>query len=366
MFLIHPSDLEQRRKSCRPAADKLLGLQRDVILSCNVCASKRHVLISKTDRYGLPLRTALCLECGLFYLVDRFSAASYSEFYASGAYRAVSSQFNRVTHDIAGVQEDQASYARILIQLLHGYVSRRDGAKLLDVGGSAGIVAHEFVREFGFRGTVLDPATDEVAAARALGLNSVVGSVEDWETQEKFDLILLCRSVEHLIDLRGALSRIRGLLTPEGLFYCDIVDFMEMCRLVGPPETVTKVDHCYWLTQSTALEIFRAVGFDVVSMNVVYGAGYAGFLLRACEPSAPTTGQGRVQQQIEEFQRIRREWTSFGGTSLGTMDWLRRKAYRLKRRIVRLIAPQNGRSITPRKAIPIVTIPNTTGERPIR
>lgn len=110
-------------------------------------------------------------------------------------------------------------------------------------------MAREVAREFGLQGTVLDPATDEIEAARAAGLEAIVGSVEDWETEDRFDLILLCRSIEHLFDLKLSLSRIRGLLKPQGLFYCDIADFMEMCRMMGSPETFTKVDHCYWLTQ---------------------------------------------------------------------------------------------------------------------
>jgi len=153
-----------------------------------------------------------------------------------------------------------------------------------------------------------------------------VGSVEDWETQDKFDLILLCRSVEHLFDLRLSMSRIRGLLKPEGLFYCDIADFMEMCRMMGPPQTFTKVDHCYWLTQTTALEIFRSVGFELVSMNIVYGLGQVGFLLRPCAPAAiASASHSRILGQIEEIQKIDREWQTFGGTSLGPADWLRRK-----------------------------------------
>ncbi len=336
MFLVHPSDLEQRRKRCRPEVEKLLQLQRETVLSCDVCSSDQNVIVSGRDRYGLPIRTALCLNCGLFYLMDRLTAPAYSQFYGNGAYRAVSSQFNRVTHNIAQIQADQIGYARMLVRVLEGYVARHNGGGLLDVGGSAGLVAREFADYFGLQGTVLDPAADEAAAARTLGLNAVVGSIEDWSTREKFQLILLCRGIEHLISFRGALSRIRSLLHPQGLFYCDIADFMAMCRLVGPPETFTKIDHCYWLTQSTAPAIFHALGFEVVSMNVVFQYGQVGFLLRPCEPSAPAgVPEAWIQWQIREIEKVQREWHEYGRTSLGARDWLRRKGYRMKRRISR-------------------------------
>ncbi len=353
MYLIHPSDLNHRRKRCRAEADRLLRLQRETIVSCNICASQSHVLVSGSDRYGLPLRMAMCLDCGLFYLVDRFSVAAYSEFYGSGAYRTISCQFNGVTHTIDRVQADQVDYARKLSGLLSGFVPRSRSGKLLDVGGSAGIVAREVAKEFGLQGTVLDPATDEIEAARAAGLEAVVGSVEDWETEDRFDLILLCRSIEHLFDLKLSLSRIRGLLKPNGLFFCDIADFMEMCRMMGAPETFTKVDHCYWLTQSTALPIFRAAGFEIISMNIVFDTGQVGFLLRACEPSAQfSPSQARTLDQVEEIRKIERDWRAFGSTSLGPSDWLRRKAYRAKRKLVRLLVPQSTKVAPLANAVP--------------
>ena len=104
-------------------------------------------------------------------------------------------------------------------------------------------------------------------------LEAVVGSVEDWQTDEKFDLILLCRSIEHLFDLRFAMARIRSLLEAGGLFYVRHRRLHGNVPHDGSPQTFTKVDHCYWLTQTTALQIFRPIGFELVSMNIVSGFG---------------------------------------------------------------------------------------------
>ena len=349
-FLIHPSDLEQRRKRCAPEVARLLKFRREVVTFCNICGSSRHVVLTSRDRYGLPFRNALCLDCGLFYLVDRFEFSAYSDFYSTGAYRTISCEFNGVTHTMGKVQSDQVGYAKSLVRVLSGFVPLARSGKLLDVGGSAGIVAREVANQFGMHGTVLDPASDEIDAARAAGLDAHVGSVEDWQTEDRFDLILLCRSIEHLFDLKLSLRRIRSLLTPQGLFYCDIADFMEMCRIIGAPETFAKADHCYWLTQSTALQIFRTVGFELVSMNILSGSGYAGFLLRPSEAAGPEVSTAAlIHGQIAEIQDIERQWIRFGGTYTDGFDWLRRKAYRVKRRTLGLI--NSGiRKIHPRRA----------------
>ena len=60
---------------------------------------------------------------------------------------------------------------------------------------------------------------------RSSEFETEIGSLEQWKPVRKFGLILLCRTIEHLQDLRGGLEKIRRALSPKGLFYCDIVDF---------------------------------------------------------------------------------------------------------------------------------------------
>ena len=146
-----PSDLPQRRKRCQAEAQRLLHLQRETVTSCNVCSSPRHVMV--TSRTATACRSATrCASIAAFSISWIASpSAGYSEFYSSGAYRTVSSQFNGVTHTIAQVQADQVSYAKILVRVLSGFVPRAREGKLLDVGGSAGIIAREFVKEFGLQ-----------------------------------------------------------------------------------------------------------------------------------------------------------------------------------------------------------------------
>src|ERR1041385_5573814 len=121
-FLLHASDLAIRRKRCAPAREQLLTYQRQHVPSCNVCGSPRNVIVAERDRYGLPLRTAMCVHCGLIYLVDRFSAAGYGRFYRDGMYRDVSSSFLGTSHSIAQIQANQTDYARHLAATLEGYL----------------------------------------------------------------------------------------------------------------------------------------------------------------------------------------------------------------------------------------------------
>ncbi|MFN3324258.1 MAG: class I SAM-dependent methyltransferase [Bryobacteraceae bacterium] len=341
-FLIHPAELQSRRRRCEPVTSRLLKIERQMMFICNVCGSLENAVVSAQDRYGLPLRTAICLNCGLIYLMDRFTDEGYSQFYEQGEYRNLLTLFSGAARDIAQIDADQHAYAKQLIRFLDGFICRGRARKLLDVGGSAGRIALALRNHFQMSAMVIDPAAKEIEAARAVGLKAVVGSIETWGTDDKFDLILLCRSIEHLSDLTYSLRKIHALLEPGGLFYCDILDFIGLVRVTGPAETVTKVDHCFWLTQESAPAIFRSVGFEIVSCNMAFRQP-VGYLLRAAAAAAPIPSRTQlVGEQIRFLQQIAAEWEEYGHYPANSLEWLRRKAYRIKRGIVKLRAARNG------------------------
>jgi 2-polyprenyl-3-methyl-5-hydroxy-6-metoxy-1,4-benzoquinol methylase len=310
-------------------------MERKFVAACNFCGSERRAIVAQPDRYGFPVRTVMCLECGLYYLADRLTDDGYAKFYADN-YRKLTSLFaGEPQSDINDIHADQVAYAKRLIHALSGFLNFRPGARAIDVGGSGGQVAFQFHKYFGLSATVLDPAADEVAAARKLGLEGITGSFEQFETNELFDLILFCRSIEHVQDLHGVLTKMRRMLSPDGLLYCDIVDFTELCRLAGHPEGVTKIDHCYWLTRETAARIFSSVGLQTLMVDVSLRQPLAGFLLRSCEPSfSPAADPLWIEAQLRDHQRRASEWQELGRIPSDAKDWLRRKAYRLKRRIL--------------------------------
>jgi len=334
MFSINPKELEMRRKRCRSALDNWGVVSRAPHTCCNICGCRRQIILGKRDRYDFPVRTALCPSCGLIYLVDRLNPEAYSEFYGSGRYRFLTGQFCGRQSNIEDIRRDQLNYAASIVDVLESCNGDREHRSLLDVGGSAGVVAATVASRLGWTATVLDPAVEEIAAAKALGIEGVVGSLETYAPGRKFDVILLCRSIEHLFDLRSSLLNIRELLEPDGLFYCDVIDFVESCRLQGAPEAITKIDHCYWLCHETAPRIFEAVGFEIICADVYSRAGIIGYLMRPCEPrEAQRTAETTVDGLIRRLLEIASEWKKCQQHRRGIVDRLRWTAYRAKRKV---------------------------------
>lgn len=252
---------------------------------CNLCGSDRLADAARRDRYGFDARLAVCTRCGLGFLSPRLTPEEYAAFYES-VYRPLVSAFHGRTIDAETVQDEQRSYAAGLVAFLRDFLPQAPGS-IMDIGGSTGLVAGAVRDALGGDVTVLDPAPDELAVAEAAGMETVPGFAEDYDPGGRtWDLVLLCQTIDHLLDVRATLAAIRGMLGSGGHAFVDVVDLLWAMRRGGQVEAAVKIDHPYYLTRSTAKAYFRQAGLDVVAEHLSY-EGEWGFLLRAGDPAEP-------------------------------------------------------------------------------
>ncbi|MGI9098585.1 MAG: class I SAM-dependent methyltransferase [Solirubrobacteraceae bacterium] len=252
--------------------------------TCNLCGSRHLIEVARRDRYGYPSALAVCARCGLGLLSPRPTAGAYAAFYRD-VYRPLVSAYHGRHIDADTVQEEQRGYAAQLHDFLDNVLSA-EPASVLDVGGSTGVVAAAFARD-GVRPTVLDPAPDELAVAQAAGMEVVEGFAEDFEPGERrWELILLCQTIDHLLDVNATLHAIRGLLAPGGYAFVDVLDVSWVLARQGAIEGAYKVDHPYYLTRTTALGFFARAGLEVVGERMA-DDGHWGFVLAAAQEREP-------------------------------------------------------------------------------
>ncbi len=268
------------------------GAQAKVRLAeCNLCGVRGHAVeVAARDRYGYPATFVVCRCCGLGYLCPRLSATQYAHFY-SEVYRPLVSAYHGRRIDAETVQLEQHGYAAELAAFLLPLLPSSPHT-ILDVGGSTGVVARVLAARLNAnaRATVLDPSPDELAVARAAGMETVAGLVEDFDPGERtWDLVLLCQTIDHLLDLRGTLAALRQMTAADGRAFVDIVDVDVLLRRTGRIEQVVKIDHPYYLTRPTAVALFALTGFTIVAERLS-DDGHRGFVLApglCAEPDWP-------------------------------------------------------------------------------
>ena len=254
------------------------------IESCNLCSEKVFVTVAHRDRYGFPASAQACRNCGLTFLNPAMTADAYSEFYQS-IYRPLVSAYHGRLIDADSIQEEQRVYASNLAGLLERHLSGASGGGLLDIGGSTGIVAHHFKRAFGMHATVIDPAPMEIEVARRLELDTVTGFVETYEPGDRrYRIALMCQTVDHLLDARSALAKVHDLLSDDGVFFVDIVDFRAAYRRNGSIEEAVKIDHPYYFTEETMQSLLRRSGLRVREVDYARDHLHVGFVCGKGKP----------------------------------------------------------------------------------
>jgi hypothetical protein len=205
--------------------------------------------------------------------------AEYREFY-SRAYRPLLSAYYGREVNAETIQQEQSDYADHLASVLEPHAPK---GRHLDVGGSTGMVARRLADRFGLESTVLDPSPDELARADALGLRTVVGLLEDVDPGSAYDLITVCQTVDHLLDVAGAMAKLRGLMGDSSLLFIDIVDFRAGYLRNWSVEETIKIDHPYYLIESTIEAYLARYGYLVLEKDYAPDHLHVGYVCRAAE-----------------------------------------------------------------------------------
>jgi cyclopropane fatty-acyl-phospholipid synthase-like methyltransferase len=278
--------LSERRDRIAALAFDYEAQERTRVERCNLCGHSAFTVLTHRDRYGFPATAAACDRCGLVFLDPVMSARAYGRFYA-GTYRPLVSAYHGRLIDARTIQDEQRDYAADRGDLLAPYLHAGGHRTLLDIGGSTGVVAHAFSRRFGLQATVIDPAPLEAQEAQALGLETIEGLVEEVDLRDRrFDVVIVCQTADHLLDVAGTLDRVRALLSDRGVLFIDIVDFRAAYLRNWSVEDAIKIDHPYYFTESAMQAYLRRTGFEVVRTDYAGDHLHVSYVARRSEMAA--------------------------------------------------------------------------------
>lgn len=257
------------------------------VTECNLCSSKIWTKLTHHDRYYHETEAFQCQDCGNVFITPLMTEKEYHSFYAD-YYRPLVSAYHGRTIDAVTLQDDQHPYADDLAEFIGHQI--RAGFKpkaILDVGGSTGIILKRLEREFQPKPRLLclDPAVNELNEAKKLGLEVINGFIESHDFgSQRFDLILLCQTIDHLADIRLSLKKMHEVLSDDGLFFVDAVDFRKIYLKTGSVEGAIKIDHCYYLADHVTEAYLQATGFEVIRKGIARDKVHINYLCRKTKP----------------------------------------------------------------------------------
>src|SRR5687767_5811709 len=300
---------EGRRERIDALAFDYAAQERMLVERCNLCGASVFTVLTHRDRYGFPATASACDRCGLVFLDPVMTATAYARFY-NGTYRPQVSAYHGRLIDARTIQGEQREYAADRGDLLAPYLDGGGYRTMLDIGGSTGIVASAMAERFGLKATVIDPAPLEAAEAQALGIETIEGLVEDVDLgQRRFDVVVICQTVDHLLDVAGTLRRVRELLTDRGILFIDIVDFRAAYLRNWSVEEAVKIDHPYYFTESTIVAYLRRGGFEILRTDYAADHLHVSYVARpgpAADALPPVQDVRDLLREVRFVQNARR------------------------------------------------------------
>jgi SAM-dependent methyltransferase len=191
-------------------------------VACPACGANRcRKEFEAQDRFkivpGQAYTIVRCEQCSLLFVNPRPDANSISAFYATDAYDPYAGNQAAITWTTRAFQ---LARKFTIPRKVHRALKGLNGAKTaLDVGCATG----EFAAALQNRGLQVCGAEPDPKAAdlarKNFGLTVWTGTMDAIpENAGPFDLITMWHVLEHVHDLKGALKRVRGLLSERGRF----------------------------------------------------------------------------------------------------------------------------------------------------
>lgn len=224
------------------------------------------------------VRVVCCRRCGLSFLNPRPQAEEILDNYG-----------NMVDEAYLKEEEGRRASARYILKYLKT-VTQGKGT-LLDIGCAAGFFLDE-ARKQGFEVHGIEMSKWAVAhARRELKLEHIhEGKLEDVDLpRNSFDVVVMTDVIEHLLDPKDVLERIRLLLKPNGILCCNTPDINSvMSRILKEKWWGIKPTHLFYFNKKTLSEMLGAVGFSVIKTRSharSFSLGYWLSNLAAYKPS---------------------------------------------------------------------------------
>jgi 2-polyprenyl-3-methyl-5-hydroxy-6-metoxy-1,4-benzoquinol methylase len=226
-----------------------------------------HWRLCKTCGNATPSQVADCAELQAYWEKNRIEQSAFE-----------------VTD---AVWEKRMGESRVWGERTYEFVSpwvRTEEKRFLDIGCGLGGTVATFASH-GWKALGLDPDPNTKPFHEHLGIDSVIGRIEETEIPPAFDVIGIAHAIYFIQDPRGFVRRMRTLLSPGGLFAIVSTHLFSPLH-VGRPAFV----HTWYPTKASLIFLLTQEGFELVDARTMKGSDL--LLFRPSSPREPKPCSG--------------------------------------------------------------------------
>lgn len=248
------------RRETREAVDRFLASgYREAPNPC-LCGGSDDRLIARRDRFGIPLDTRLCTNCGLMRSDPYMDDESIEQFYG-GIYRDI---YTSGWLELTPVESFE-SQRWAGLEIRRWLTSKGFAAPELvfEIGCGGGGILQVF-SDWGSRVVGCDFDERYLAEGRRAGLELERGSAETLSSHGRADLVILSHVLEHLRDPISILREVPQLLKPTGQLYVEVPGVLEIRKAYKTLDSFLVNAHVWHFSLRTLDYVLGLAGFERV------------------------------------------------------------------------------------------------------
>lgn len=257
-----------------------------------------------------PEHIVKCRRCGLIYVRKRQREAIVKQYYQleydkaarKTGYAGVATPV--VQEEIDAILPIKEAYLRTILK----YLPFTSPGLFLEIGCAWGSVLMA-AQKAGYQTMGFELSADNVAFANQHGFNVTNRPFLDEPIgPDSVDCVYLCHVFEHLYEPVKTLEKIRNILRPGGICYCDVPNFdCYWHELTGRDwPWLDEKAHLYHYTAETLPALFIKVGFEILEVATLSSRDFSAGPLQAYSAEYPSKSPEQLLLETAQFAKTMR------------------------------------------------------------
>jgi len=228
------------------------------------CPKKIHLYKQNFNNKDISLMenydVVVCNNCGFVYADNISSQADFNNYYETMS----KYEFN---YKDGVIPNYYIKHFKKIVNFLTPYINNKN-ASILDIGCSTGGLLSIF-KSNGYRNLLgIDPSKSCVRTTKNLyNIEATVNNISNFNTNEKFDLIILSAVLEHLVDFKDSMRKIWSLLNDQGLLFIEVPDAERFDLYISSPFQQFSIEHINYFSRYSIRNLLSKFSFKIIEIQ---------------------------------------------------------------------------------------------------
>jgi len=231
---------------------------------CPLCTSSQKDVLFEQIFYANSLtlmngyKVVVCASCG-FCFADEIPTQTEFDLY----YEQMSKyEYDRYDNHPSG---DQMKHYTKIVNFIEPHLTDKN-VSILDLGCSTGGLLSIF-KQRGFSNLLgIDPSPACVnSMQRLFGIDARVNNFSELTDEKKYDLVILSEVLEHIVNLKEILTKIRSILSDRGYLFVEVPDSERWEAQISAPFQQFSVEHINYFSHGSLDHLLSKNGFQTAT-----------------------------------------------------------------------------------------------------